>query len=158
MSAGYLDFTDTRFISPAAHVDLTKRCNPELDDILLTKIGTTGIAVVIDDPRPFSIFVSVALIKLPKVLIDRDYLSLVINSPFVRQQSEDGTEGVGNKNLVLRKISIFDIPLAPLAEQHRIVAKVDELMSLCNALKARLAEAQATQLHLANAIVEQAVC
>lgn len=158
LSSGHLDFTDTRFISPAAHVDLTKRCNPELDDILLTKIGTTGIAVVIDDPRPFSIFVSVALIKLPKVLIDRDYLSLVINSPFVRQQSEDGTEGVGNKNLVLRKISTFDIPLAPLAEQHRIVTKVDELMALCGTLKARLADAQATQLHLADAIVEQAVC
>ena len=158
LSSGYLDFTDTRFISPAAHVDLTKRCNPELDDILLTKIGTTGIAVVIDDPRPFSIFVSVALIKLPKVLIDRDYLSLVINSPFVRQQSEDGTEGVGNKKLVLRKISTFDIPLAPLAEQHRIVAKVDELMALCDTLKARLADAQAIQLHLADAIVEQAVC
>ncbi|HUX89562.1 MAG TPA: restriction endonuclease subunit S [Gallionellaceae bacterium] len=157
LSSGYLDFTDTRFISPAAHAELTKRCNPELDDILLTKIGTTGIAVVIDDPRPFSIFVSVALIKLPKVLIDRDYLSLVINSPFVRQQSEDGTEGVGNKNLVLRKINTFDIPLAPLAEQQRIVAKVEELMALCDALKERFADAQTTQHHLADAIVEQAV-
>ena len=49
------------------------------------------------------------------------------------------------------------IPLPPLEEQHRIVAKVDELMALCDALKARLAEAQTTQIHLADAIVEQAV-
>ena len=47
--------------------------------------------------------------------------------------------------------------LPPLAEQHRIVAKVDELMALCDALKACLAEAQATQIHLADAIVERAV-
>lgn len=157
LSAGRLDFTDTRFISPDAHADLTKRCNPEFDDILLTKIGTTGIAVVIDDPRPFSIFVSVALIKLSKGLINRDYLALVINSPFVRQQSEDGTEGVGNKNLVLRKINTFDIPLAPLAEQYRIVAKVDELMALCDQLKTRITAANQLQQKLADVMVEQAV-
>ncbi|MGI2217739.1 restriction endonuclease subunit S [Shewanella baltica] len=49
------------------------------------------------------------------------------------------------------------IPIAPLEEQHRIVAKVDELMALCDQLKVRLADAQTTQLHLTDAIVEQAV-
>ena len=47
--------------------------------------------------------------------------------------------------------------LPPLAEQHRIVAKVDELMALCDQLKARLSEAQTSQLHLANAVVENAL-
>ncbi|MGI2213649.1 restriction endonuclease subunit S [Shewanella oncorhynchi] len=50
---------------------------------------------------------------------------------------------------------IFILP--PLEEQQRIVAKVDELMALCDQLKARLADAQTTQLHLTDAIVEQAV-
>ena len=49
------------------------------------------------------------------------------------------------------------IPAAPLSEQHRIVAKVDELMALCDQLKTRLADAQITQLHLAEAVVEQAL-
>ena len=49
------------------------------------------------------------------------------------------------------------LPLPPLAEQHRIVAKVDELMALCDTLKARLADVQTTQIHLADAIVDQAV-
>jgi type I restriction enzyme, S subunit len=49
------------------------------------------------------------------------------------------------------------IPIAPLEEQHRIIAKVDELMALCDQLKARLADAQTTQLHLTDAIVEQAI-
>ena len=47
--------------------------------------------------------------------------------------------------------------LCSLAEQHRIVAKVDELMALCGALKARLSEAQTTQVHLADAVVAQAI-
>jgi type I restriction enzyme S subunit len=50
---------------------------------------------------------------------------------------------------------IFTLP--PLEEQYRIVAKVDELMGLCDQLKARLSDAQTTQLHLTDAIVEQAV-
>ena len=49
------------------------------------------------------------------------------------------------------------IPIPPYAEQKRIVAKVDELMALCDTLKARLTDAQAIQLHLADAVVEQAV-
>ena len=55
--------------------------------------------------------------------------------------------------------SILDLPfpLPPLAEQHRIVAKVDELMALCDQLKASLATAQATQLSLADSLVEQAI-
>lgn len=46
------------------------------------------------------------------------------------------------------------LPIPPLNEQHRIVTKVDELMSLCDQLKARLTDSQNTQLHLTNAIVE----
>ncbi len=49
------------------------------------------------------------------------------------------------------------IPLPPLAEQHRIVAKVDELMALCDQLKAGLSAAQTTQLQLADAMTEQAL-
>ncbi|MDN3381937.1 restriction endonuclease subunit S [Pseudoalteromonas sp. APC 3358] len=49
----------------------------------------------------------------------------------------------------------FIIP--PLEEQHRIVAKVDELMALCEQLKARLTDAQTTKLHLTDGIVEQAL-
>jgi len=48
-------------------------------------------------------------------------------------------------------------PLPPLAEQHRIVAKVDELMAICDQLKARIAEANQLQQKLADALVEQAL-
>ncbi|MFZ1446189.1 MAG: restriction endonuclease subunit S, partial [Candidatus Dechloromonas phosphoritropha] len=127
-----------------------------LGDILLTKVGTTGIAVQIDTDRTFSIFVSVALLKLPVKAIGK-FLELSINSPFVRSQSEEGTEGVGNKNLVLRKISAFMLPLPPLAEQHRIVAKVDELLALCDRLKAELGDSRARQERLAATLIESAL-
>ena len=50
---------------------------------------------------------------------------------------------------------IVTVPL--LEELQRIVTKVDELISLCDQLKARLTDAQTTKLHLTDAIVEQAL-
>jgi len=157
MSSGQLSFSDTRFISHEQHLDLTKRCNPQKGDLLLTKVGTTGIPILINTDKEFSIFVSVALIKFPKEEIDGEYLSLLVKSPLVKTQSEEGTQGVGNKNLVLKTISSFLLVFPSLNEQHRIVAKVDELMALCDQLKARLTDAQTTKLHLTDAIVEQAL-
>lgn len=60
------------------------------------------------------------------------------------------------KNVSQSQIRALEIPIPPLAEQHRIVAKVDEIMVLCDALKARLADAAETCRHLADAVVERA--
>lgn len=153
MSSGKLDFSSTRFISEAEHNELFKRCNPEYGDLLLTKVGTTGIAVVVNVKQPFSIFVSVALIKSVWDLINVNYLKLLISAPLVKKQSEEGTEGIGNKNLVLRKIEEFVLVLPPLAEQHRIVAKVDELMVLCDQLKTLTQQSNQKQQVIANTLV-----
>lgn len=63
----------------------------------------------------------------------------------------------GTCKLVSEKLWSYPVLLPPLAEQHRIVAKVDELMVLCDQLKSCLVGAQNTQLHLADAMIEQAL-
>jgi type I restriction enzyme S subunit len=135
LSKGGIDFSDTKFIEYETHNELIKRCNPEFEDILLTKIGTTGIAKVIDVKKDFSIFVSVALLKIAKEHLYPLFIEHCINSPLIKQQSSDGTEGVGNKNLVLRKIKAFVIPMPPLEEQKAIVTKVNAVMALCAGLE-----------------------
>lgn len=64
----------------------------------------------------------------------------------------------GQDNISVTKSRSIALPMPPLNEQHRIVAKVDELMALCEQLMSRLSVAQTTQLHLADALVEQAIC
>ena len=157
VSGGAINFANTRFISKEAHRELANRCNPEFGDILLTKVGTTGIAVEVDIEKEFSIFVSLALLKFSRENIDRRFLCHLINSPFVKRQSADNTQGIGNKNLVLRLINQFAIPLPPLAEQRRIVAKVDELMAICDRLEASLDSAAATRRRLLDSLLAEAL-
>ena len=71
VSGGIIDFAQTRFISADAHRELAKRCNPQFGDILLTKVGTTGIAVEVDTEQEFSIFVSRLLKKRPALALFR---------------------------------------------------------------------------------------
>ena len=127
LSDGFVNFENTKFISPAEHKELAKRCNPQKSDILLTKVGTTGIPVVIDTEQEFSLFVSVALLKLPSC-ISPIFLKYIILSPVVQKQCKEHTRGVGNKNWVLSDIRNTIFPLPPLPEQRRIVARVDALM------------------------------
>ena len=56
-------------------------------------------------------------------------------------------------NLSMGNISKFIIPFPPLSKQHRIVAKVDELITLCDQLKTSLYQNQTTILQLADTIV-----
>ena len=128
MSSGKLDFSNCKYISEQEHQELYLRCNPEYGDLLLTKVGTTGIPVIVDTNEQFSLFVSVALLKFNQNLICNKFLQALINSPLVQIQAAENTKGVGNKNWVMRDIANTIIILPPLAEQKRIVAKIEELL------------------------------
>ncbi len=128
MSSGKLDFSNCKYISEQEHQELYSRCNPEYGDLLLTKVGTTGIPVIVDTNEQFSLFVSVALLKFNQNLIFNKFLQALINSPLVQIQAAENTKGVGNKNWVMRDIANTIIILPPLAEQKRIVAKIEELL------------------------------
>ena len=128
MSSGKLNFLNCKYISEQEHRVIYSRCNPEYGDLLLTKVGTTGIPVIVDTNEQFSLFVSVALLKFNQNLIYNKFLQALINSPLVQIQAAENTKGVGNKNWVMRDIASTIIILPPFAEQKRIVAKIEELL------------------------------
>ena len=135
MSGGFLCLDNTKFITLSEHGELIKRCNPKRGDVLLSKVGTTGVPAIVDTDEPFSIFVSVALLKFNHDCIDEKFLYCLLKSPLVQTQADDNTRGVGNKNWVLDAIAKTMVVLPPLAEQKRIVAKLEELAPLCKRLK-----------------------
>jgi len=132
MSNGSLNFNNTKYISETEHIELSKRCHPQKGDLLLSKVGTTGIPLIVETEKEFSIFVSLALIKFTSISIDKRFLIHLINSPLVQEQVQENTRGVGNKNWVLTAIANTLILLPPLNEQLRISDKIDELTPIIN--------------------------
>lgn len=65
--------------------------------------------------------------------------------------------GATIKHFSGEKLSGYPVPLPPTSEQHRIVAKVDELMALCDQLKYRITAANQLQQKLADVLVEQVI-
>ena len=64
---------------------------------------------------------------------------------------------IGQASVNQTKISNIPFGLPPIAEQHRIVARVDELMTLCDQLKYRVTQARQLKEHLASAIIKHAI-
>lgn len=132
MSSRKLSFSNTKFISKEEHKILSARCCPEYGDLLISKVGTTGIPLIIDTDKEFSIFVSLALIKFFPNHIDSKFLIHLINSPLVQEQVKRDTRGVGNKNWVLTAISNTLLAIPPLVEQKRIVSKIEAIMPIAD--------------------------
>ena len=86
-----------------------------------------------------------------------NYFKFALKSPYFINYVNARSYGMKMPRLGTEDGRKAYFPLPPLAEQHRIVAKVDELMALCDALKTRINEAQRIQIHLADAIVNQAL-
>ena len=118
-----------KYISHSEHEELIKRCRPEYDDILFPRIGTLGFAKRIDFKEEVSIFVGLGLIKPVKSFLLSKYLEYYMNTPYISHLSEEKANGTGRMTLPLEESRRFPIPVPPLNEQKRIVAKIEELFS-----------------------------
>ena len=143
-----IDLTDVTYVPASVHREIYSRCDPEPGDILYIKDGaTTGVLTINTLREQFSLLSSVGVVK-PSCGVSSEYLALLMRSPFFYQAMRDGMTGVAITRVTLSKLGAALVPLPPLAEQARIVARVDELMRLCDALEAqgRLEAAQHARL------------
>jgi len=133
---------DVTYVSKKKHKEIFTRCDVEFGDILYIKDGaTTGVATINTLEEQFSMLSSVALLKPPKMLYNR-FLLYLLRSPYYYSLMREGMSGVAITRVTLTKLNNSLIPLSPLPEQKRIVAKVDELMALCDELETRLSQSQ----------------
>ena len=132
-----IDLTDVTYVPASIHREIYSRCDPEPGDILYIKDGaTTGVLTINTLQEQFSLLSSVGVVK-PSCGLASEYLALLMRSPFFYQAMRDGMTGVAITRVTLSKLGAALVPLPPLAEQARIVARVDELMRLCDALEAK---------------------
>lgn len=147
---------------------LPERFEPRLDaevrvgDVLITRAGPTnrvGICCFVAATRP-RLMISDKIIRFRPILsvIEGAFLALALSVGKAAQQIEKAKSGMAASqvNISQSKLKAIIVPVPPLAEQRRIVTKVDALMALCDALKARIADAAQTQCLLADALTERA--
>lgn len=92
------------------------------------------------------------------LFVDADYIVLFLKSPqFIETGIPRMTGTAGQKRVPTEYFTSSAFPLPPLPEQRRIVAKVDELMTLCDRLEASLATADDTRRRLLEALLAEAL-
>jgi len=117
-----IDLEDVKYISKREHLELIKRCKPQIGDILLSKNGTIGITKIIDWHWEFSIFVSLAIIRTKQDLLNNGFLKFFFNSAYLEKQIQLQVKQGTVTNLHLEEIRKFMIPLPPLFEQKKIAS------------------------------------
>ena len=145
------------YVSKEVHDEIYARCNPEKGDILYIKDGaTTGIVTINTLEEPFSLLSSVALIK-PIKEISNNFLCYFLQSPLCYASVRDSMKGVGITRITLKQIEKWDVPLPPLAEQHRIVTEIERWFSLINIIENNKEDLQTTIKQTKNKILDFAI-
>ena len=143
------------FIKPETHFRMAGTvvvANDLLFNITGASIGRCAVVPSDFDEANVSQHVTIIRAVLPEI---NAYLHKVLVSRHVQQTVMDVQVGVSREGLSIAKLGQFLIPLPPLPEQSRIVTRVTELRRLCADLRQRLAEREAVQARLAEALVQQ---
>ena len=136
-----IDFSKIKFISVEEHNFLTRRCKPENGDLLLSKNGTIGIPKIVTWDWEFSIFVSLALLKPRKRLLNVNFLEQFFKSTYLNEQIQKRSKQGTVTNLHLEEIREFLIPVPPtLPEQEAIAEALSDADAFIESLETLLAK------------------
>ena len=126
---GYFDLSKTQYISECDYIEICKRSKVDIGDILFSMIGgNIGSQILISKDNYFEMAIkNVALFKqFPSKCVDSKYLSLFLEArvDHIKSIALGGAQSFVSLNL----LRPYLFPLPPLAEQKRIVAKIEELL------------------------------
>jgi type I restriction enzyme, S subunit len=119
---------------------------------------STGVKVarVTGDDLPSLLLQRVGRFVIQAERLHAEYLYRWLKSPSFAAQVDPG-RSLGVPHISSKNVENAEIPLPPLAEQKRIVAKVDELMLICNQLENQLESQQKGRRHLLEALLHEAL-
>lgn len=125
-----IDKSDLKYINEETHIGYLSRSIIQANDVLITIAGTLGrTALVRRKDLPLNANQAVSMIRLVDVnKSDSKYIIYALNSAYIQKALTNQKKVTAIPNLTLETIQKCCIPLPPLAEQKRIVAKIEELL------------------------------
>ena len=130
----------------------------EVGDMLIARTGgTIGKTFLVKEAPLKAVFASYLIRVTPSRELLDQYIKTFCESGVYWDQLRDGSRGGGQPNVNGQTLGKMFVPLPPIAEQHRIVAKVDALMALCDQLEASLTTTAKTRSKLLGALLHEAL-
>ena len=124
------------------------------NDILIARTGgTIGKSYLVHGINVKAVFASYLIRLIPFKSLDAQYLKLFLESPFYWDQLIEMSSGTGQPNVNATSLKSLIFPLPPLAEQRRIVARVDQLLAFTAQLEAQIREARESGDRLLKALL-----
>lgn len=102
---------------------------PNVGDIMLSAVGSIGYTYIVNEKDSFY-YKDASVLCLRNVnKLNSQYFSMLFETTFVKEQMHDNSKGTTVDTITIEKLKKYFVPLPPLAEQHRIVTKIEELFS-----------------------------
>lgn len=124
---GYLTTSYMNYITEDKYNSLSSGKIEKGDLVYCLRGATYGKVAKVEPYEKGAVASSLMIIRLLNVNI-RDYIFAYLKSPFSKDQLLNFANGAAQPNLAAKDVSKYLVPLPPLAEQHRIVAKIEELL------------------------------
>ena len=134
ITTGKINWNDIMYIPKSLHDELYSRVSPKMNDILLAKNGTTGVAAIVDRECEFDIYVTLALLRVVNNNISSQYLLKIIASDTIQDYFKSSLKGIGVPNLHLEHIRTTLIPIPPINEQNKIAERIYQYYSLLDSI------------------------
>jgi len=152
-----LDLSAPRFVSRETYLQRIERLEPQAGDILYSREGgILGISCQVPAGVRLCLGQRLMLIRAGSQ-ISSNYLDVVLNSPFITGIAMSQTTGGAAPRVNMATVRGYPIPIPPLAEQHRIVTRVDELMAICDQLESQLATTEVDSSRFLEAVLQEAM-
>ncbi|MFD5830284.1 restriction endonuclease subunit S [Lentzea sp. NPDC060358] len=150
MKPGRIVFETARRVGPEEYKRQTARLEPEPGDIFYSREGNYGIAAVVPDGHRMCLSQRMMQFRVGPGVAP-SFFSWGLNSPIVFDQAKADVIGTTVPHINIRSLKNYLFPLAPEAEQLRIVQKVDEIFTLIDQLVAEQSVAEFARQRLSSA-------
>ena len=152
---GHIDRQPHEFIASDQYSSWMTRGIPRIGDLLFTTEAPLGNVAAIDIPGRFALAQRVICFALFEPRMS-EFLKYLLMSADMQVEFSRQATGVTAQGIKSARLQLISLPVPPLAEQRRIVARVEQLRRLCANLRERLQQSRTTQSQLAEALVSAA--
>lgn len=151
--SGFISREPQEFIAKNDYSSWMTRGFPRLGDLLFTTEAPMGNVALVNISEQFALAQRVICFQLHEISIG-PFLKLAMMSPTFQRQLLEVATGMTATGVKSSRLKEMPVPLPPLAEQHRIVAKVDELMTLCDRMEAQQADSESAHAQLVQVLLD----